>query len=151
MNMDETLVIIKPDAVQRCLIGKIINRFEEKGLKIIAMKMIFVEKHKADKHYEAHKGKDFFDGLIDFITSGPVCLLVLKAQDVINIVRNMIGDTDPKQAQPGTIRHDFGMHIGRNLIHASDCDESAKREINIFFKKEEIIEWKHSQYSWIYE
>ena len=151
MESEKTLVILKPDAVQRGLIGKILNRFEEKGLKIVAMKMIFVEKEKAHKHYEEHKKKPFFNGLIEFITSGPVCMVGIEGESAVDVVRTMVGETDPKKSQPGSIRHDFGMHVGRNLIHASDSVESAEKEMNIFFRPEEIVEWKHNQYCWIYE
>lgn len=151
MENEKTLIILKPDAVQRGLIGKILNRFEEKGLKIVALKMIFVEKGHAHTHYSDHKGKPFFEGLVDFITSGPVCVFILEGEDIIPIVRNMVGVTDPKKAQPGSIRHDFGMQVGRNLIHASDSLDSAKKEINIFFKSDEIVDWEHSAHSWIYE
>ncbi|MCK5040066.1 MAG: nucleoside-diphosphate kinase [Candidatus Aenigmarchaeota archaeon] len=151
MEQEKTLVILKPDAVQRGFISKILGRFEEKGIKIVALKMLFVEKDRAHKHYADHKEKPFFSGLVDFITSGPVCVIALEGEDVIEVTRNMVGATDPKKAQPGTIRHDFGMHIGRNLIHASDSPESAKKELDIFFKKEEIVEWEHNQYTWVYE
>ena len=151
MEQEKTLVILKPDAVQRGFISKILGRFEEKGIKIVALKMLFVEKDRAHKHYADHKEKPFFSGLVDFITSGPVCVIALEGEDVIEVTRNMVGATDPKKAQPGTIRHDFGMHIGRNRIHASDSPESAKKELDIFFKKEEIVEWEHNQYTWVYE
>ena len=151
MEQEKTLVILKPDAVQRGFISKILGRFEEKGIKIVALKMLFVEKDRAHKHYADHKEKPFFSGLVDFITSGPVCVIALEGEDVIEVTRNMVGATDPKKAQPGTIRHDFGMHIGRNLIHASDSPDSAKKELDIFFKKEEIVEWEHNQYTWVYE
>ena len=151
MESEKTLVILKPDAVQRGLIGKILNRFEEKGLKIVALKMLFVEKEKAHKHYNDHKKKPFFSDLVDFMTSGPVCVFIAEGEEAVSVVRNMAGETDPKKAQPGSIRHDFGMQIGRNLIHASDSIESAKKEINVFFKPDEIVEWKHNLYGWIYE
>nr|WP_307776339.1 nucleoside-diphosphate kinase [uncultured Cetobacterium sp.] len=132
--MEETLLIIKPDAVERKLIGEIIQRIERKGLEIKALKMENISLEKAKKHYEVHKDKDFYRGLIEFITSGPVVLMVIEGKNCVEIVREMAGSTSPKEAVPGTIRGDYSMDILKNVVHTSDSLESSKREISIFFK-----------------
>ncbi len=130
---EKTFVAIKPDAVKRKLIGKIIERFENKGLDIIAMKMVRLNRELAEKYYEEHKGKDFFEDLINFITSGRIVLMVIEGENAISVVRKMIGMTDPTEADPGTIRGDFGTKLPENIIHASDSKKSAEREIKLFF------------------
>ena len=149
--MERTFVMIKPDGVQRRLVGKIIQRFEQAGLKIVAMKFLSVSKQLAEKHYEVHKGKPFYEGLIKYITSGPVVAMVVEGMNVIERVRNLVGVTDPQKAMPGTIRGDFAQHIGRNIIHASDSKETAEKEIKLWFSKDEIIDYKMSDEEWIYE
>lgn len=149
--MERTFVMVKPDGVQRRLMGKIIERFESSGLKIVAMKFIKASKELAEKHYEIHKNKPFYEGLIKYITSGPVLAMIIEGEDVISIVRKMVGETDPKKALPGTIRGDFAQHIGRNIIHASDGKETAEKEINLWFKEDEIVEYEMEDNSWIYE
>nr|3VVU_A Chain A, Nucleoside diphosphate kinase [synthetic construct]3VVU_B Chain B, Nucleoside diphosphate kinase [synthetic construct] len=139
--MERTFVMIKPDGVQRGLIGEIISRFERKGFKIVAMKLMRISQELAEKHYAEHREKPFFSGLVDFITSGPVVAMVLEGKNVVEVVRKMIGATNPKEAAPGTIRGDFGMSVGKNVIHGSDSLESAEREISLFFKDEELVEW----------
>jgi nucleoside-diphosphate kinase len=132
--MERTLLIIKPDAVERKLIGEIIQRVERKGLEIKALKMESITLEKAQKHYEVHKGKDFYNNLIEFITSGPVVLMVLEGYNCISIVRGMAGSTSPMNAVPGTIRGDFSLDTLKNIVHTSDCIESSEREIKNFFK-----------------
>lgn len=132
--VERTLLIIKPDAVERKLIGEIIQRVERKGLEIKALKMENITLEKAEKHYEIHRGKEFYNSLIEFITSGPVVLMVLEGKDCISIVRHMAGSTSPIEAVPGTIRGDFSMDTLRNIVHTSDSVESSLREIKNFFK-----------------
>ncbi len=128
-----TLVLVKPDGVRRGLIGEIISRVEKKGLKIVALRMLQMDKALAMRHYAVHQGKPFFDELVDFITSGPVVAAVLEGEQAVEVVRIMMGDTDPKKSAPGTIRGDFGMDIGQNLIHGSDSEENARKETDLFF------------------
>lgn len=132
--MNKTFVMIKPDGVKRNLIGKIITRIEERGLKIKELKMLQISRKTAETHYSEHKGKPFFENLINYITSGPVVVLVVENHNAVNIIRNMVGSTDPLNAIPGTIRGDYALSIEENVIHASDSELSAEREINIFFK-----------------
>ncbi len=149
--MERTFVMVKPDGVQRGLIGKIISRLERKGLKIVAMKMMKIEESLAEEHYVEHKEKPFFKDLIGYITSGPVVAMVIEGKEAIKVVRTLVGKTNPREALPGTIRGDYGMDVGRNVIHASDSLESAKREINLFFKEEEIVSYSKADEIWIYE
>ncbi|MCD6493215.1 MAG: nucleoside-diphosphate kinase [Archaeoglobaceae archaeon] len=149
--MERTFVMVKPDGVQRGLIGKIISRLERKGLKIVAMKMMKIEESLAEEHYVEHKEKPFFKDLIGYITSGPVVAMVIEGKEAIKVVRDLVGKTNPREALPGTIRGDYGMDVGRNVIHASDSLESAKREINLFFKEEEIVSYSKADEIWIYE
>lgn len=149
--MERTLVIIKPDAVQRGLIGEIIRRFERRGLRIVAMKMIQIPPELAERHYAVHKGKPFYEGLIQYITSAPVVVMVLEGNRAIEIVRRTMGATDPAEATPGTIRADFGVEIGRNLVHGSDGPETAAFEIPLFFAEEEILSYSRDVDPWIYE
>ncbi len=144
-----TLVLLKPDAVNRRLIGEIISRFEKKGLKIVAMKMLWLSREKAEKHYEVHKGKPFYESLIDYITSGPIVAMVLEGDRAIEVVRKMMGKTNGIEAEPGTIRGDFAMSIQNNLVHGSDSEESAKREIPIFFDDSELLEYRLVDEVWI--
>jgi nucleoside-diphosphate kinase len=137
--MQRTLVLIKPDAVRRGLSGEIISRLEKKGLKIAAMKMLLMDKALAERHYAVHKGKPFFSGLVEFITSGPIIAAVVEGKDAVEAVRRMMGETDPLHAAPGTIRGDFGLDIEQNLIHGSDSEENARHEISLFFSGDEII------------
>lgn len=143
--------MLKPDAVGRRLMGKIISRFEEKGLKIVAMKLRMIPEELAKEHYGEHKDKPFFEGLIEYITSGPVLTMVIEGDEAISVIRKMVGATNPQEADVGTIRGDFGMDTGRNIIHASDAPESAEREINLFFDEDEIVDYSMSDNSWIYE
>ncbi len=149
--IQKTYVMLKPDAVGRRLIGKVLTRFEEKGLKIVAMKLRMIPEELAKEHYGEHKDKPFFNGLIEYITSGPVLTMVIEGDEAISVIRKIVGATNPQEADIGTIRGDFGMDTGRNIIHASDAPESAEREINLFFNEDEIIEYSMSDNSWIYE
>lgn len=141
MTVEQTLVLIKPDGVRRGLIGEIISRFERKGLKIKALKMIWFTREKAEEFYSVHRGKPFFESLIKFITSAPVVAMVLEGDSAISVVRRMIGPTDGREAPPGTIRGDYSLSIQENVVHASDSYESANREISVVFSSEEIYEW----------
>jgi len=136
---ERTLVALKPDAVRRKLIGKIIERFENKGLEIIAMKMVKLDREMAEKYYEEHKGKEFYERLINFMTSGRIVVMVIEGENAISVVRKMIGKTNPAEAEPGTIRGDFALTTPDNVIHASDSKENAEREIKLFFKEDEIF------------
>ncbi|MBI3590307.1 MAG: nucleoside-diphosphate kinase [Candidatus Melainabacteria bacterium] len=149
--MERTFLAIKPDGVQRGLIGKVISRLEEKGFKLIAMKLMYLTNELAEKHYGEHKSKPFFNGLVGFITSGPIVAMVWQGKDAVSAVRKMMGKTNPLEAEIGTIRGDFAIDIGRNVVHGSDSSESAKREISIFFTEKEIIDWKPEIQKWLYE
>ena len=149
--MEQTYVMIKPDGVQRSLIGEIIARIEKKGYKIVAMRMLNISKATAEIHYGEHKGKPFFDGLVNFIISAPVAAMVIEGNDVVAGMRKMLGATNPLEADFGTIRGDYGVDLGRNIMHASDSLESAEREIGIFFKTDEICSYERAINSWIYE
>lgn len=148
--MERTFIILKPDAVQRGLVGEIIKRFEQRGLKLVAMRMMQVSNDLASKHYGEHEGKPFYEGLISYITSAPVVAAVLEGTSAISIVRSTVGATKPAEAAPGTIRADFGLEIGRNLVHASDAPETAKNEIALWFG-EDLIDWKRNTDEWIFE
>ena len=139
MSMQQTLVIIKPDAVERGLIGEIIARFEKKGFKIRGLKMIRLNRELAEKLYDIHRGKPFFEELIKFIMSGPIVAMILEGSSAIEVVRNMIGPTDGRKAPPGTIRGDYSLDIKMNIIHAADSLERAKYEISLLFKEDEIL------------
>lgn len=150
-NAERSLVIIKPDAVQRGLIGEIVRRYEKRGLKVAAMKFEQVSSATAEQHYGEHKGKPFYEGLVDYITSAPSVLMVIEGPDAVGIVRKMNGATKPAEAEPGTIRADFGLTIGRNLVHASDSLESAGREVGIFFGTGDIVDYDRTIDAWIIE
>ena len=151
MSTEKTLVLVKPDGVQRGLIGIIISRLEARGLRIAAMKMLQVSREMALKHYGVHEGKPFFDGLVSFITSGPVVAMVLEGRSAVEMARNTMGVTDPLRAQPGTIRGDRGVDIGRNLVHGSDSPETAAQEIALFFSEDEIMSYSRDVDRWITE
>lgn len=150
-ELQRTFVAIKPDGVQRGLVGEIISRFERKGLKLVGMKFMQVSRDLAENHYGEHKGKPFFEGLVAFITSGPIVAMVLEGKDAISISRNLIGATNPTTAAPGTIRGDLALEIGRNIVHGSDGPDSAKREIGIFFSDKELSDWNRTVQCWISE
>ena len=146
-----SLVIIKPDAVQRGLTGEILARYERRGLRIAAMKLEVVARETAGRHYAEHEGKPFFDGLVEYITSSPSIVLILEGPDAIGIVRTMNGATRPAEAEPGTVRGDYGLTVGRNLVHASDSVESAAREVGIFFASNPPIDYQRAIDPWIVE
>ena len=149
--MERTLVIIKPDAVQRGLVGTIIRRLERRGLRIAAMKAMRMTEGLAERHYGIHKGKPFYEGLVSYITSGPVVVMALEGNGSIETVRKTMGATNPAEAQPGTIRADFALEIGRNLIHGSDSPESALTEVALFFDDDEMLSYSRSVDPWIFE
>ena len=148
--MQQTLIVLKPDAVQRQLVGRIVARFEQKGLKLAGLKMVQVSEPLARRMYAVHEGKDFYEPLVEFITAGPVVAMVLEGKDVIGVCRGMMGATFGPDAAPGTIRGDFGMSRRYNLIHGSDSPESAAREIPLFFAPEELMDYELHPDRWIY-
>ncbi|GMK46216.1 nucleoside-diphosphate kinase [Paenibacillus glycanilyticus] len=147
--MERTFLMIKPDGVQRGLIGEIVSRFERKGLKLVAAKFMVVSRELAETHYAEHQGKPFYEPLLNFITAGPVFAMVWQGDNVIALTRAMIGKTDAVDASPGTIRSDFAVHTNLNLIHGSDSPESAAREIANFFSPEQLVEYEHTVQRWI--
>lgn len=149
--MERSLIILKPDAVQRSLIGPIITRLEQRGLKLAGMKLMQIDESLARSHYSVHEGKPFFEDLVAYITSGPVVVIAIMGDGVIQMIRNTVGATNPANAAPGTIRGDFGVEIGRNLIHASDSPENGEKEVALFFKSGGLIEWGRSVDVWVYE
>lgn len=149
--MERTLIIIKPDAVQRGLVGQIIHRFERRGLRIAALKFMQITPDLARLHYAVHEGRPFYEPLVDYITSGPVAVMLLEGKDAIQVARRTMGATNPAQADPGTIRADFGLEVGRNLVHGSDSPQTAAFEIPLFFREGEIVSWKRDLGRWISE
>ena len=149
--MERTLIIVKPDGVERALIGPIISRFEQRGLKLVALKMMQVSNELARKHYAVHEGKPFFEPLIEYIISAPVVVMVLEGPQAIQAARNTIGATKPVEAAPGSIRGDFGMMVGRNLVHGSDSPENAAAEVALWFDDAELIDYERAVDSWILE
>lgn len=149
--MERTLVLVKPDGVQRGLIGEIIRRFEGRGLKLIGLKFILMSEELAKKHYAIHLGKPFYDSLVSYITSGPVVAMVWEGLNAISATRSTMGATNPVEATPGTIRGDFGMEIGRNLVHGSDSPENGINETNLFFTESELVSWNRESDRWIRE
>ncbi|MBU1022714.1 nucleoside-diphosphate kinase [bacterium] len=147
--MERTFMMIKPDGVQRGFIGQIFTRIESRGMKIIGMKIISVSLEQAQEHYKEHVGKDFYQPLLDYITSGPVVAMVIEGRDCVAQIRKIAGKTDPKDATPGTIRYDFGQSIRFNVVHAADSDKSAEREIGIYFKPDEILKYDMDSHKWI--
>lgn len=149
--MERTFLAIKPDGVQRGLIGEIIRRFETKGFTLVGLKFLQVSRELAEKHYDVHRERPFFPSLVEFITSGPVVAMVWEGEGVIAAARKIIGATNPLTAEPGTIRGDFGINIGRNLIHGSDAPETAVREVNLWFTDEELVNWQPHLTPWLHE
>ena len=149
--VERTFALLKPDAVQRGLAGQILSRFERRGLKIVGLKLMRVSRQLAESYYAEHKGKSFYEPLMSYITSGPVVAMVLEGDGAVAIVRKMMGKTNSAEAEPGTIRGDFALTIGRNVIHGSDSLESAKREIGFFFKPDELQEYKRIDEAWLRE
>ena len=152
MAEERTFVAIKPDGVERGHIGEVIQRFERRGLRIIGLKLMTLGKTSAEEHYGEHKGKPFYEGLVSYITSGPIVAMVLEGKKAVSVARNVIGATNPADAVPGTIRGDLALEIGRNVVHGSDSPASAEREIKIFFKDDELLkDWKPSVHKWVAE
>ncbi|NJO78989.1 MAG: nucleoside-diphosphate kinase [Cyanobacteria bacterium RM1_2_2] len=149
--MERTFVAIKPDGVQRGIVGEVIRRFESKGFTLVGLKVMQVSRELAEQHYAVHKERPFFPGLVNFITSGPLVAMVWQGDGVIASARKLIGATNPLTAEPGTIRGDFGVSIGRNLIHGSDALETAQQEIKLWFKDEELVNWEPAITPWLYE
>jgi nucleoside-diphosphate kinase len=149
--VERTLIILKPDAVQRGLCGQIVTRFENKGLQIVGCKFMKIAAATAETHYAPHKGKPFYDGLVKFMTSSPVLVLALAGKDAIAIARNLMGATFGSKAAGGTIRGDFGVSNSFNLIHGSDSPEAAQKELGLFFKPDELLDWKPTIQSWVYD
>lgn len=149
--MERTFIAIKPDGVQRKLIGEVIKRFETKGFTLVGLKFLSVSRELAEQHYDVHRERPFFGSLVDFITSSPVVAMVWEGDGVVAAARKIIGATNPLAAEPGTIRGDFGANIGRNLIHGSDAIETAQREISLWFKEEELVNWQPTLMNWISE
>ncbi|MDY5060861.1 nucleoside-diphosphate kinase [Staphylococcus simulans] len=149
--MERTFLMIKPDGVQRNIVGEIITRLEKKGLKLVGGKFMTVSKELAETHYGEHADKPFYEGLVSFITSAPVFAMVVEGENVVEVTRNMIGKTNPTEAAPGTIRGDLGLTVGRNVIHGSDSVESAKREISLWFEPNELSVYTANNEEWLYE
>ena len=150
-EVERTLFLVKPDGVQRGLVGEILSRIERRGLKIVGMKLVRVTEELAHRHYEAHVGKPFFAGLVAFITSAPLVAVVWQGEGAVEVVRAVMGVTDPKLAPLGTVRGDLALDIGRNLVHGSDSAEAARREVALFFGEDELLDWTRSAEGWITE
>lgn len=149
--MERTFLMIKPDAVQRNLIGEVVSRLERKGLKLVAAKLFQASEELAKEHYAEHVEKPFFNDLVSFITSGPVFAMVVEGNNVVEVTRTLVGETNPTKAAPGTIRGDYGIDLGRNIIHGSDSNESAEREIGLWFDQSELNDYKLNNENWVYE
>ncbi|CAH0145048.1 nucleoside-diphosphate kinase [Priestia megaterium] len=148
--IQKTFLMVKPDGVQRSIIGEVISRFEKKGFQLVGAKLMHISQELAEKHYGEHKEKPFFGELVKFITSGPVFAMVWEGENVISVSRQMVGKTNPQEALPGTIRGDYGLIVDKNIIHGSDSPESAEREISLFFESEELTFYKKDADAWIY-
>ena len=146
--METTLIILKPDAVQRGLIGRILTRFEAKGLTVVGMKMLHITRELAERHYAVHKGKDFYDGLLEYITSGPVVVVAVRGPRAIAVSRSLMGKTFGHEAEPGTIRGDFALSTTYNLIHGSDAPETAEFELGLYFTEDDLTDWQSPLASW---
>ena len=146
--MSRCFAMLKPGVVNRRLVGEVISRLEKKGFKIVGLKLVHPTKELAAAHYAEHQGKPFYDGLIDYLVSGLVVAIVIKEDDCVELVRKLVGKTKPTEAEPGTIRGDYCTHTERNIIHASDSDESAERELKLWFKDEEIFDWTDCEAGW---
>jgi nucleoside-diphosphate kinase len=149
--MEQTLIIVKPEGVQRGLIGALLSRFEQRGLKLVGLKLLQITPTLAEQHYGVHKGKPFYAGLVQHITSGPVVVGVVEGPKAISVVRTTMGTTNAAEALPGTIRGDFALEIGFNIIHGSDGPETAEKEINLFFKPEELVNYNLATEQWVFE
>ncbi|CAF1100594.1 unnamed protein product, partial [Didymodactylos carnosus] len=148
---ERSFIMVKPDGVQRGIVGEIIKRFEQRGFKLVALKMVTPTRVLLEQHYDEHQGKKFFEPLLQYIGSGPVVAMVWEGLNVVSVGRKMLGATDPAKSEPGTIRGDFAIVTGRNIAHGSDSDKSAKREIDLWFRADELAVWTNSAERWIYE
>ena len=149
--MERSLVLVKPDGVQRALIGEVISRLERRGLRLVAAKFMQVSRELAETHYALHKGKPFYDGLIEYIVSAPVMAMVWEGPNAVAAIRQTMGATRPTEAAPGSLRHDFALEVGRNLTHASDSVENGESEVALWFKKDELVEWGREVDRWVFE
>jgi nucleoside-diphosphate kinase len=150
-DVERTFVMVKPDGVQRGLVGEVVSRIEERGLKLAAIKTVDVDRELAETHYEEHRDKPFFEGLVDYVTSDPVVAMVVEGPNAIQAVRGLAGETDPIDAHPGTIRGDFGLDVGRNVVHGSDAPDTAQQEIKLWFGEDEILDYDRIDEGWIAE
>jgi nucleoside-diphosphate kinase len=150
MPLERTFIMVKPDGVQRRLVSRILGRFEDRGLKLVGLKLMKISKDLAEEHYGEHQGKPFFRGLIDFITSGPVVAMVWEGQDAVQTARSMMGKTNPLEASPGTLRGDYALFTGNNIVHGSDSIESAAREIRLFFDEKDVLDYTMDTDRWVY-
>ena len=149
--MERSLVLVKPDGVQRVLVGEVISRLERRGLRLVGAKFMQVSRELAETHYAIHKGKPFYDGLIEYIISAPVMAMVWEGPNAVPAIRQTMGATRPTEAAPGSLRHDFALEVGRNLTHASDTVENGEKEVALWFKKEELVDWKREVDRWVFE
>ena len=149
--MEQTLVLVKPDGVQRGLVGEIISRLERRGLRLVAAKFMVVSQDLAETHYAIHEGKPFYEGLIQYITSAPVMAMVWEGPNAVAAVRQTMGATRPTEAAPGSVRHDFGLEVGRNLTHASDSPENGEKEVKLWFNEGELVSWQRAIDDWVFE
>jgi nucleoside-diphosphate kinase len=149
--VERSLVLVKPDGVQRALIGEVIARLERRGLRLVAAKFMAVSRILAEEHYAIHKGKPFYEGLLDYITAAPVMAMVWEGPNAVAAIRQTMGATRPWEAAPGTVRHDFALEVGRNITHASDTPENGEKESALWFKKEEILSWSREVDKWVFE
>src|SRR5438270_5189163 len=147
--MEKTLILLKPDCLHRRLAGAVLQRFEQKGLRLAGMKLVQPDRGLAERHYAVHKGKPFYDSLLQFLTSGPTLALVLEGREAVTVARNLIGATDGVKAPPGTIRGDFAISVQNNLIHGSDSPDNARAEIALWFKPEELVDWRPADAPWV--
>jgi len=147
--MDQTLILLKPDCVQRRLVGSILQRFEQKGLRLAALKLVQVGRELAEKHYAVHKGKPFYESLVKFVTAGPTIAMVWEGREAVAVARGLMGPTDGAKAPPGTVRGDFALSVQNNLIHGSDSPENARAEISLWFKPEELVDYRFADAAWV--
>lgn len=149
--MERSLVLVKPDGVQRALVGEVISRLERRGLRLVAAKFMAVSRELAETHYAIHKGKPFYEGLIAYIISAPVMAMVWEGPNAVAAIRQTMGSTRPTEAAPGSLRHDFALEVGRNLTHASDTVENGEKEVALWFKKDELVDWNREVDRWVFE
>jgi nucleoside-diphosphate kinase len=149
--VEKSLVLVKPDGVQRGLIGEVISRLEQRGLRLVAARFVAVSRSLAEEHYAIHKGKPFYEGLLDYITAAPVMAMVWEGPNAVAAIRQTMGATRPWEAAPGTVRHDFALEVGRNITHASDTPENGEKEAALWFKKDEILSWSREIDKWVFE